>query len=91
MSKGQGKLLTNKINQGMYTKNKSRYNSLPWMVIETCGSKLSFYLFFALSCAKMSRVYRALALTSNFQAENCFFHILMAALRRFSFCHITTQ
>jgi len=34
--------------------------SLPWLVIETCGSKLSFYLFIAIFCAKMSRVNKAL-------------------------------
>ncbi len=37
---------------------KSRYvfQSFPWLVIETCGSKLSFYRIVAILCAKMSRV-----------------------------------
>ncbi len=36
--------------------------SLPWLVIETHGSKLwiYFYLFISILCAKMSIVYRAL-------------------------------
>jgi len=42
-------------NQGMF------FQSLPWLVIETCGSKLSFFAIsfyrnIAMLCGKMSRV-----------------------------------
>jgi len=64
------------IGQGKYiNKNKSRYvfQSLPWLVIETCGSKLSFiaiafYRNIAILCAKMSRE-RSFV---NFDPERCY-------------------
>jgi len=45
--------------QGMFCK------SLPWLAIETCGTKLSFYHNIAILWAKMSRVTWTLVL------ENC--------------------
>jgi len=53
---GQDKLLT-KINQSRYiNKNISRYvfQSLPWLVVETRGLKLSFYcnIFLSQYCSR---------------------------------------